>query len=172
MRRLSGAHLSSFCLRNWVGLIVLGLTLPVGEVLSAVTTAGVADKESWDYRELAEALDHVDSEGMVDYPALRQNRHSLDEFSRRVGRLKPETYAAWGRNEKIAFWINVYNGLTLLAIIDNYPIRASFLGSLMYPKNSIRQISGVWDSLQFTVKGEEVTLDHRTLLRLKIGRAT
>ena len=97
---------------------------------------------------------------MVDYRALRQNRHSLDEFSRRVGRLKPETYAAWGRNEKIAFWINVYNGLTLLAIIDNYPIRASFLGSLMYPKNSIRQISGVWDSLQFTVKGEEVTLDH------------
>lgn len=160
MRMLSSVQLRWFYLGNLVGLLMLSPTSPIGAGLSAGAGMSISETENWDYRELAEALSYVDSEGMVDYLALRQNRHSLDEFSRRIAKLKPEPYHSWNRNERIAFWINAYNGLTLLAIIDNYPIQASFLGSLMYPKNSIRQISGVWDSLRFTIMGKEVTLDH------------
>jgi len=132
---------------------------------------GVADTENWDYAELAAALNQVNSAGMVNYGALKENRHDLDEFSRRIAELESDTYSSWGRNEKIAFWINAYNGLTLLAIIENYPIKASLLGSLMYPKNSIRQIAGVWDDLKFTVLGEDVTLDYieHSVLRKKFN---
>jgi len=48
--------------------------------------------------------------------------------------------------------------LTLKAIIDNYPIKSSWLKSRIYPKNSIRQISGVWKKLEFRVMGQNVTL--------------
>jgi hypothetical protein len=51
-----------------------------------------------------------------------------------------------------------YNALTLKAIIRNYPIRASLFRSVVFPENSIRQIPGVWNRLQFMVMGELVTL--------------
>ncbi|MCP4452905.1 MAG: DUF547 domain-containing protein, partial [Planctomycetes bacterium] len=59
-----------------------------------------------------------------------------------------------------AFWINAYNALTLKAVLDHYPIKSSFFRSLTYPKNSIRQIAGVWNKLKFTVHNRPMTLEH------------
>jgi hypothetical protein len=122
---------------------------------------GLANRDDtpFDYDELSQVLANVDSEGMVDYSNLSANRRTLDKFVERLGQLSPERYTRWQREEKIAFWINAYNALTLLAIVDNYPIKSSFLTSIIYPKNSIRQISGVWDNLQFEVIGKQLTLD-------------
>jgi hypothetical protein len=47
----------------------------------------------------------------------------------------------------------------LKAIIDHYPIKASFWRSLKFPRNSIRQIPGVWTDLKFPVMGQRMTLD-------------
>ncbi len=160
MRILLSLQWKSLCLRSFNWLLLLNITLLIGAGPASRFAMGVADTETWDYAELAAVLRQVNSDGMVNYRDLKENRHNLDQFSKRVAKLKPDTFASWGRNERIAFWINAYNGLTLLAIIDNYPIKASFLGSLMYPKNSIRQISGVWDSLRFTVLDDEVTLEY------------
>lgn len=104
--------------------------------------------------------EYVDSNGMVDYKGLKENRREVDEFVVSLGGVDKKEYEVWDENEKIAFWINAYNGLTLRAIIDNYPIKANWVSSLKYPKNSIRQISGVWDKLKFEVMGEKVTLSH------------
>ncbi|RME78198.1 MAG: DUF547 domain-containing protein [Planctomycetota bacterium] len=68
-------------------------------------------------------------------------------------------YKSWSLKEQLAFWINAYNGLTLKLIINHYPIQSSFFKSLAYPKNSIRQISGAWDSITHDVMGEKLTLD-------------
>jgi hypothetical protein len=74
--------------------------------------------------------------------------------------LDPEVFGKWSDKEKIAFWINAYNALTLRVIIDNYPIKASFFNALRFPQNSIRQIKGVWDEIQFPVMGRNMTLDN------------
>jgi hypothetical protein len=108
----------------------------------------------------------VDDRGMVDYAGLKMDRGRLDSFLEEAARLDTATYRRWSDPEKIAFWINVYNGQTLKAIIDHYPIKPRFGTSLLYPKNSIRQIAGVWDKLQFTVQGATFTLngiEHDTL---------
>ncbi|MGA8830089.1 MAG: DUF547 domain-containing protein [Desulfomonilaceae bacterium] len=102
---------------------------------------------------------YVTDNGLVDYSGLKANRKPLDEFIASLSRLDPQVYDAWSDEEKIAFWINDYNALTLKAIIDHYPIKASFFESLIYPRNSIRQIPGVWDKLTFPVMGRELTLD-------------
>ncbi len=109
---------------------------------------------------------HVDDHGMVNYKGLKANRKPLDDFISSLSRLDPKFYDGWNDKEKIAFWINAYNALTLKAIVDHYPIEASFLKSFVYPKNSIRQIPGVWDKLTFAVMGSNMTLDgieHSTL---------
>lgn len=117
-------------------------------------------------RSYQQALQFVDDHGMVDYQRLKENRQPLDLYSTMISRLDPGEFEGWERNRQIAFWINSYNALTLEAIINHYPIQSSFLLSLRYPENSIRQIKGVWDELQFTVMGRKMTLndiEHGTL---------
>ncbi|MHC4756098.1 MAG: DUF547 domain-containing protein [Planctomycetota bacterium] len=109
---------------------------------------------------------YVDSNGMVDYKQLKTNREKLDGFIESMSRIKPKSFDKWSEKEKVAFWLNAYNALTLKAIIDNYPIKASRLKSAIYPKNSIRQIKGVWDKIKFDVMGKDITLgdiEHKIL---------
>jgi hypothetical protein len=115
---------------------------------------------AFDYESYSAALSrYVDDNGMVDYKALKTNRKELDAFADALGTLSPEVFGTWDDGQKIAFWINAYNGLTLKAILDHYPIEPSFVASLRFPKNSIRQIPGVWDKLEFRVMGRTMTLD-------------
>ncbi len=101
---------------------------------------------------------YVDDEGLVNYSQLKSNRNRLDYFVRALANLDSKTYESWGEEAKIAFWINAYNALALKVIVDNYPIESGTLRSLVFPANSIRQIPGVWDKIQFLVMGEKVTL--------------
>ena len=108
----------------------------------------------------------VNARGQVDYKALRADRRQLDLFLAEIGRLSPSAYEGWRKPEKIAFWVNAYNARTLQAIIDHYPIKPSGASRFLYPKNSIRQIPGVWDKQKFRVMGRMMTLndvEHETL---------
>jgi hypothetical protein len=118
-------------------------------------------KKSFSYDSYASVLkSHVDDAGMVNYRELQAARDKLDEFSAAAASLQRKAYDKWSERDKIAFWLNVYNAFTLQAIIDHYPIKPSFLKSRVYPKNSIRQISGVWDKIVFNVMGQDLTLEH------------
>ncbi len=114
--------------------------------------------DNTDYAALLSA--YVDVHGKVDYKGLKANRETIDRFADSLTSLEPTVYAKWKRDRQIAFWINAYNVLTLKSIIDHYPIKAGILGGLRFPKNSIRQISGVWDKRTHPVMGESMTLDH------------
>jgi len=117
-----------------------------------------ADKSGFDYDAVLKKF--VSEESMVNYGKLKAQRRQLDAFVAALGKLPPQTYAQWNEKHKIAFWLNAYNGLTLRVIIDNYPIKSSFLRSRIWPRNSIRQIPGVWKKLKFRVMGTNVTLWH------------
>ncbi len=101
---------------------------------------------------------HVDDEGMVSYTSLKENPAELHRFVLALAGVDPKTYEAWDEQAKIAFWINAYNALTLKVIIDHYPIKAGLLSGLAYPADSIQQIPGVWDKIQFLVLGQKLTL--------------
>jgi hypothetical protein len=130
-------------------------------------TPAAAPTGDFSYEPFASALrEHVDIHDMVDYAGLETNRGDLDAFVVSLATVDPAVYEGWNTDEKIAFWINAYNALTLRAIVDHYPIESSVLRSVVYPENSIRQIPGVWKKLRFRVMGDERTLDeieHETL---------
>jgi hypothetical protein len=116
---------------------------------------------SFDYKDYATVLEgYVDDTGMVNYKKLKTKPKELNAFVTAMGELDPNCFAKWSEKDKIAFWLNAYNSLTLKVIIDNYPIKSSFFKSRVYPKNSIRQISGVWDEKTFIVMGENLTIGH------------
>jgi hypothetical protein len=148
---------------KFLASIICGLGLHLG-ILVLGSPSLAANFSYGDYAAALKAF--VNDQGMVNYRGLKANPQQLNAFVAALGQLDPQVYRGWGEKEKITFWINAYNALTLKAIIDHYPISAGFFKALAYPRNSIRQIPGVWDGLRFRVMGREMTLDeieHATL---------
>lgn len=132
-------------------------------VLASLTTATLAggiprtDEFDHDYATYAAVLRAHVVPPRVDYRALKANRARLDgvvaEFDSPAARGEP----GWSREQRLAFWINAYNAFTVRAIVDHYPIQSGAL--TLQPRNSIRQIDGVWTTLKWRAAGRTVTLD-------------
>ena len=101
---------------------------------------------------------HVRQDGRVDYSTLRRRRLRLKQLLMRLDELDPNAYAAWPREEKLAFWINAYNLKMLETITRNYPIESSWWLRLTWPPSDIRHIKGIWTDYKFIVMDEEFTL--------------
>ncbi|MPZ21509.1 MAG: DUF547 domain-containing protein [Luteitalea sp.] len=141
----------------------LGMMLPrfalVG--LLAVTTPAVAGPATepfdHDYSDYAALLGEHVVDDRVDYTRLKANRAHLDRVVASLNAVRPSDIQKWSRAEQLAFWINAYNIFTLRVIVDHYPINGSWFS--LYPRNSIRQIDGVWTKLTWQAAGRRVTLD-------------
>jgi len=147
----------------------LGDDLEVMEDASAPDSdASVVNDEASDLtlvgaRLLADCKDllatYVDKHGNVDYATLRRRRSELYRIVREFDNLDPREYLPWGRNDKIAFWLNAYNMFTLRVVVDNYPIESSWVKVMLnYPRNSIVHVKDAWTKKYFRVMGIEYTL--------------
>jgi hypothetical protein len=101
----------------------------------------------------------VHNNGMVDYQGLRRKRLELRAVLREFDKLKRSEYESWPGEDKIAFWINVYNLQKLSVITDNYPIKPSsrILTIFYRGTNSIRHIEEKISRHKFLVMDEEFT---------------
>ncbi len=157
----------AFILLLGIGTGIGLIETPLGQVAKSC-----AAESSFDYSDYAYILSkYVDNQGLVSYKELKADRKKLDSFVDSIGKLDPKVYEQWSDKQKIAFLINAYNALTLKLIIDHYPIEWSYAKALLYPKESIRQISGAWDEMQFPFMRGKVTLDgiEHDMLRKKFS---
>jgi hypothetical protein len=101
----------------------------------------------------------VNDYGMVDYQGLRRKRLELRALLRQFDKLAPDEYKSWSREDKIAFWINVYNLQKLRVVTDNYPIEPSsrILTIFYRGTSSIRHIEEKIARHKFLVMDEEFT---------------
>jgi len=111
------------------------------------------------YERWAQVLStYVDSNGLVDYKVLRRKRVELIAAVRELGSVRVSEYYIWDDEERMAFWINVYNACTLKVVIDNYPIKPSRYKIFFYPRNSIMHIYKPWTKYEFQIMREKYTL--------------
>jgi hypothetical protein len=111
---------------------------------------GPADTRRKAYDEI---LDLNVRDGMVYYRALRSERARLDGY---IASLAAVSIDSAPRNEQIAFWINAYNAIVLLTVVEHYPIAQR---TSAYPPRSIRQIPGAFERVAHRVGGKMLTLD-------------
>lgn len=122
--------------------------------------------ESFDhgYADYAQVLArHVQGSGVA-YAALKADRGALDRVVAQFDATAARGEAGWTREQRMAFWINAYNAVTLRAIVDAYPIQSRWF--TRQPRNSIRQIPDVWTTQRWRAAGRAVSLDdieHRVL---------
>jgi hypothetical protein len=116
--------------------IICGLGLHLG-IFALGSPSLAANFSDGDYAAALKTF--VNDQGMVNYRRLKANPQQLNAFVAALGQVDPQVYRGWGDKEKIAFWINAYNALTLKAIIDHYPQLPSLVHSLsteQYPPDT------------------------------------
>ncbi len=98
--------------------------------------------------------------GLVNYQMLKENRTALTRYLNQIEQVNPKEFKTWARDEQKAFWINAYNAITIEGILINYPIQwGRLIARARFPQNSIRQISGFWDTVFIKVMGKDLTLN-------------
>jgi len=87
---------------------------------------------------------NVSSEGVVNYSGLKSDANFVKAKDLYSNMLPQST---WTKNEKMSFWINVYNVFTIQLILDNYPVA------------SINDIKEPWDKKFISLNGEMYSLN-------------
>ena len=141
-----------------IALFSATLTFPVFAGSASGSSNGPDASFFADYGNLLQR--YVNDKGLVDYRGMLKEKGKLDAFASRMATMKRSDFDTWKEPDRIAFWINAYNALTLKTIIEHYPIQPTFPARFRFPANSIRHIPGVWDKLAFEVMGQNLTLDN------------
>lgn len=65
---------------------------------------------------------HVDSKGNVDYAGFKKDQAKLEAYIKTL-QANPVTNSQ-SKNQRLSYWINVYNAFTIKLILDNYPVKS------------------------------------------------
>lgn len=87
------------------------------------------------------------------------DRSALDDY---VARLAALPILGYRRDEQLAYWINLYNALTVRVVLDHYPVGSTRDIAISPGLFSI----GPWGARLLRIEGEQVSLDdieHRIL---------
>lgn len=87
---------------------------------------------------------NIASNGDVNYKGFMKSKVMFDRFLNILSTTVIDNN--WSTNDKIAYWINVYNAYTIKLIIDNYPVK------------SIKDIYSPWKLEFFKINNEPMSL--------------
>ena len=98
---------------------------------------------------------HVSATGKVNYKTFKADLELLDAYMRSLNEGAPTEAAS--KEDRLAYWINAYNAVTVRLIITNYPV------------SSITKLDGgkTWDVKRYTNGSKKLSLNdiENTILR-------
>ncbi len=88
---------------------------------------------------------NVTTSGVVNYAGFKENTE-FENYLKALSTAQPKN-SNWSKNEKLAYWINVYNAYTIKLINTNWPVK------------SIKDINDPWGHKFFSIGGEKTSLN-------------
>ena len=134
---------------------IMDLQEEIQEVPTSENVVKVPSHSAWE----ALLQKYVDNSGNVDYGAFRSSKTELAAYLEVLAKNEPQ--ADWSKNEKLAYYINLYNAATVKLILDNYPT------------NSIKDIKKPWGKDIVTIGDAMVSLgyiEHKVLRKMNEPR--
>lgn len=102
--------------------------------------------ESFDHSGFDKILKkYVAANGNVNYKGIKENKATLDAYLNALNSNSPED--SWSKNDRLAFYMNAYNAMTLDLIINNYPTE------------SIKDINDPWEQKNWNIDGKAISLE-------------
>ena len=126
--------------------------IPMWDARDETSTATV-EHGAWQALLDSYLSEHPSGVNRFDYAGLQARSVDRGQLAAYVARLGATDPRGLARHEQMAFWINLYNAVTVSVIVDHYPVE------------SIEDISpslfqhGPWQMELVTVAGEPLTLD-------------
>ena len=65
---------------------------------------------------------HVSATGKVNYQGMKKELPKIKSYLGYLNKVTPEK--DWSKNDKLAYWINLYNASTVYLIASNYPLKS------------------------------------------------
>ncbi|MGK0254446.1 MAG: hypothetical protein ACI9OE_001947, partial [Mariniflexile sp.] len=90
----------------------------VDKIGSNTKSIEIFNHDSWDIL----LKNHVSIKGHVDYNSFKSNKKELSNYIASLSTNMPQE--SWNKQEKLAYWINAYNALTIDLILRHYPIKS------------------------------------------------
>jgi hypothetical protein len=155
-----------------IGVLAMALCVPTAEAFApeselwerwtthSPSAIATIDHSEWDAFLAANLVSNADGVNRIAYAKVSEaDRRGLDNY---LSALSAVRIGDFSRDEQRAYWINLYNALTVDVVLEHYPV------------DSIRDISispgffsvGPWGKKLIRVDGEELSLDdieHRIL---------
>lgn len=88
---------------------------------------------------------HVSSQGNVNYKGFKTDRKALLNYIKILSDNTPNN--TWTKEDKLAYWMNAYNAMTVDLILRNYPIK------------SIKDIKDPWDQRYWKLGDKWINLN-------------
>ncbi len=98
---------------------------------------------------------YVDDEGHVNYEGFKKAVTKLDGYLKALAANPPSKN--WTKEERLAYYINLYNAGTIKLILENYPVK------------SIKDIKSPWDKKWILIGGKTYSLgeiEHEILRKM------
>lgn len=102
---------------------------------------------------------HVSSDGNVNYNGFKSDSKTLQSYIDLLKTYQP--IDSWAKEDKLAYWINAYNALTIDLILRNYPTK------------SIKDIKDPWDQRLWQLGKKKYNLndiEHKILRKMNEPR--
>ncbi|RMB62961.1 DUF547 domain-containing protein [Dokdonia sinensis] len=118
---------------------------PTKEVTQPLTSTTANSAVNVDHSQFDSLLKkHVNAQGLVDYDGFTEDRTLLEGYLNQLAELDPNN--DWSVQELLAYYINLYNAVTIDLILDNPNVK------------SIKDIDGPWTKGRAKVGNRELSL--------------
>ncbi len=122
-------------------VLIVGLLFGMDNIEYVIAGTGHVDHTAWSIL----LRKYVSTDGVVNYREMKKEEDVLNAYIEKLGKDTPEK--TWGENEKLTYWINLYNASTVSLILKNYPLK------------SIREIDKPWDIVFVKAGDKEYSLN-------------
>ena len=129
---------------------MFGLAVPGNAGGGGANAQGGSVAERW-----SAVLERHVRDGGVDYAGVAAERPHLDAYLRQIADAEA---AEWSSRDRLAFYVNAYNAVTIYWVLDGYPNIAS-----------VRDVDGFFNRREYRVAGRAMTLDEIEQEALALG---
>ena len=99
---------------------------------------------------------YVSVDGSVNYKNWKKEQNELKKYIKTLEENNPKN--SWSKNDKLAYWINAYNAITIDLILQNFPVK------------SIKEIENRWGKKLYNNKYSLGDIEHKILRKMNEPR--